>query len=95
MCVARGPERSEVFDVERVLEACEQMLAAAEYDRRDRGRPIVHLTCREHLPDDVGAAHDLDVLVAGGSAGARGYLVASSGSLSSGPIAKPVRCQSA
>src|SRR4051812_48531550 len=55
---------AEVLELERLLEAVEEPLAAAEYDGRDDDRQLVDQPGCERLPDDVGAAHDVDVLAA-------------------------------
>src|SRR5262245_49859855 len=59
-----------MLEVERPGEPLEQPLAAAEDDRGDDDRELVDETCLERLPDDVRAAHDVDVLATGGFPGA-------------------------
>src|SRR6476469_4715179 len=59
---AEGPN---VLEIDRFVEPVEQPLARTEYDRRDRHRELVEVTRAERLADDVGAAHDVDVLVSG------------------------------
>src|SRR5262249_59709924 len=66
--VRRLPD-AEVLELERAVETVEQALAAPEDDRRDDDRQLVDEFCLERLPDDVGAAHHVDVLVAGGRDG--------------------------
>src|SRR6266542_5999311 len=46
----------------RLGEAVEQALPAAEHDRRDRDRQLVHIPGAERLADDVRPAHDGHVL---------------------------------
>ena len=70
-----GLERLEDVELDRLPEAVEEPLARAEDDRRDRDRELVDDARGQRLPDDVGAAHDVDVLVAGRLAGPRERLV--------------------
>src|SRR5215218_4847781 len=56
---------AQVLEVERLREPVEQPLAAAEDDRRDDDRQVVDELGLQRLADDVGAAHDVDVLPAG------------------------------
>src|SRR5215204_3073511 len=44
-------------------------LAPAEDDRRDDHGELVDEPCRQRLADDVGSAHDMDVLATGGFRG--------------------------
>src|SRR5262249_53812561 len=62
--VRRLPD-AEVLELERAVETVEQALAAPEDDRRDDDRQLVDEFRLERLPDDVCAAHHVDVLVAG------------------------------
>ena len=61
-CDWRTPRCSSSSDLR---EALEQPLPAAEHDRRDDDRQLVHEARLERLADDVRPAHDVHVLVAG------------------------------
>src|SRR4026209_2978518 len=56
---------SDMLERHRVREALEQALAAAEDDRGNDDPQLVDDPRRERLADDVGSAHDMDILLAG------------------------------
>lgn len=55
-----------MLELDRLLETVEERLAAAEDAGGDDDGQLVHEVCLERLTDHVGAAHDVDVLVARG-----------------------------
>jgi hypothetical protein len=59
-----GLAHAGLLEVDRLREAVEQALAAAEDHGRDDDRQLVDQPGGERLADHVGAAHDVDVLVA-------------------------------
>src|SRR3954468_13524439 len=62
--IDEGGERrlaqSLVLELDPLVEPVEQALSAAEDDRRDDDRQLLHDARREGLPDEVGSAHDVD-----------------------------------
>ena len=59
-------DRAELLELELRADAGEEARASAQEDRRDVQLQLVDQTGRQVLVDDVGAAADEDVLVAGG-----------------------------
>jgi hypothetical protein len=58
-----------MLKVQRFREALEQPFSAAQNDRRDENGQLVNQAGIECLTDDIGPAHDLHILVAGGLLG--------------------------